>query len=246
MKIIYRISDGGYAKEKPDYIGKIECLVNFMNSLGKVEPYDVRIIADKCSEKTIQKINEVMSHYPAFILHQTSYGNGAASFKFALEMATLNPNDEEIIYFVEDDYVHLYGWPERMKEVFDETKVEFVTLYDHPDKYINGSDGGNPRVEGGGEVTRVIRTTTRHWKLTNSTTMTFAAKVKTLKKYSKIMEPHVNGTHPNDWGMWCDIYTQGGSLVSPIPALATHGETAWLSPGVDWSYHITDDRNILK
>ena len=31
MKIIYRISDTGYKKEKPDYINNESCLRNFCN-----------------------------------------------------------------------------------------------------------------------------------------------------------------------------------------------------------------------
>ena len=47
-----------------------------------------------------------------------------------------------------------------------------------PDKYINGI---NPYITENSEVTRVYLSKYCHWKLTNSTTMTFAAKVRTLK-----------------------------------------------------------------
>jgi hypothetical protein len=57
-----------------------------------------------------------------------------------------------------------------------ELGASFVALYDHPDKYLDPSKGGNPYCEGGAEDTRVYLTTSCHWKITNSTTMTFAAK----------------------------------------------------------------------
>jgi outer membrane scaffolding protein for murein synthesis (MipA/OmpV family) len=63
-----------------------------------------------------------------------------------------------------------------------ELGASFVSLYDHPDKYLPPSQGGNPYCEGGAEDTRVYLTKSTHWKITNSTTMTFAATVSTLKK----------------------------------------------------------------
>ena len=51
MKSIYRISDAGYSKVKPYYIGNFECLANFM-SIFK----DVEIIADNCSDQTLELI----------------------------------------------------------------------------------------------------------------------------------------------------------------------------------------------
>ena len=38
MKIIYRISDAGYNKIKPDYIDNEKCLQNFCNASSLVQP----------------------------------------------------------------------------------------------------------------------------------------------------------------------------------------------------------------
>jgi copper homeostasis protein CutC len=59
--------------------------------------------------------------------------------------------------------------------------MDYVTLYDHPDKYLNPIEGGNPYCEGRSEFTRVYFGSNSEFKLNNSSTMTFAAKVKTLK-----------------------------------------------------------------
>ena len=47
MKVIYRISDAGYNKVKPDYINNEKCLANAMNVFGDAE---WSIIADGISE----------------------------------------------------------------------------------------------------------------------------------------------------------------------------------------------------
>ncbi len=108
-------------------------------------------------------------------------------------------------------------------------------MYDHPDKYLDPSLGGNPYCAGGAEDTRVYLTESCHWKITNSTTMTFAAKVSTLKRVESILREYTSGTHPNDFQMFLKLREVGELLVTPLPGYATHGETAWLSPLTDWS-----------
>ena len=113
--------------------------------------------------------------------------------------------------------------------------AEFVSLYDHPDKYLSPDNGGNPFCKGGAEDTRVYLTESCHWKVTNSTTMTFAAEIKTLKENEEILRKHTSGTHPNDFQMFLELRKNYKLLITPIPGYATHGETAWLSPLTDWS-----------
>ena len=71
--------------------------------------------------------------------------------------------------------------------------------------------------------------------MTNSTTMTLAAKVSTLKRVESILRKWTSETHPNDFQMFIELRNQGELLITPIPGYATHGETAWLSPLTDWS-----------
>jgi hypothetical protein len=100
---------------------------------------------------------------------------------------------------------------------------------------VDPRKGGNPYCEGGAEDTRVYLTDSCHWKITNSTTMTFASKVSTLKRVEPILRKWTSETHPNDFQMFMELRNQGELLVTPIPGYATHGETAWLSPLTDWS-----------
>jgi hypothetical protein len=96
--------------------------------------------------------------------------------------------------------------------------------------------GGNPYCEGGAEDTRVYLTDSCHWKITNSTTMTFASKVSTLKKTEPNLRKWTNmGHYPQDFKMFIEFQNNNELLITPIPGYATHGETAWLSPLTDWS-----------
>ena len=231
MKIIYRISEGGYPKEKPEYITKINCL---KNALKHFKQEDFLLIMDNVSDNLKSEIEKVYGGKA----HLVQVGHGAGTFNIALDHAIgktgiLNVTDDEIIYFLEDDYLHKEGSQKIIEDGF-ELGMDYVTLYDHPDKYLNPIEGGNPYCEGRAEFTRVYLGNNSHFKLTNSSTMTFAAKVKTLKEDEGIMRSWTNGTHPHDFQMFQEINKKGRRLVSPLPGYSTHGETRWLTPLTNW------------
>ena len=171
INVYYRLSDGGYAKEKPHYVNNKNCLSNF---LSRFQNENINIIADNISDETWDWINNLPT-LPLLTVERTSLGSGAQSFNHALKQA-LDLSDDSVVYFVEDDYLHKENSSKVLLEGI-KLGADYVTLYDHPDKYINGI---NPHVTDGGEETKVFLTDSCHWKFTNSTTMTFATTVKTL------------------------------------------------------------------
>lgn len=223
IHVFYRLSDGGYDKIKPDYINNNNCLANFISNFSRE---NVTLIADNVKESTW---NDLCEKYPDLMMLHTNYGDGAQSFNHALDLALELPQDD-IIYFVEDDYLHRAGSRNIMLEGFS-LGADYVTLYDHPDKFM---DGVNPFIVGNGEVTTVFLSASCHWKLTNSTTMTFATTVSTLRKDEMIIRERTKTSHPQDFDLFIDLREKGRSLLSPLPGYSTHGEIQWLSPLVDW------------
>ena len=225
MKIIYRTSDAGYKKVKPEYINNEDCLAN-ATKVFKGASWTV--IADNVSSKTKNIIKKYQSN-----TEYVSVGHGAGTFNLALNKA-LELDDEEIVYFLENDYLHKPEAQSILEEGFT-LGASFVSLYDCPDKYVDPSRGGNPYCKGGAEDTRVYLTANTHWKVTNSTTMTFAARVSTLKKTESILRKYTTGTHPYDFPMFLELRQNQELLITPIPGYSTHGETAWLAPLTNWS-----------
>jgi hypothetical protein len=227
MKIIYRISDAGYNKVKPDYINNEACLAN---ATKVFKDADWLVIADNVSEPTENMIRRYVAED---LIKWVSVGHGAGTFNLALDEALQEP-DWQVVYFLENDYLHK---PHSDKVILEglELGASFVSLYDHPDKYLPPSQGGNPYCEGGAEDTRVYLTESTHWKITNSTTMTFASKVSTLVRTKNVLRNYTRGSYPEDFKMFLDLREQRELLVTPIPGYSTHGETAWLSPLTDWS-----------
>ena len=227
MRVIYRISDAGYNKVKPNYIDNEKCLAN---ATKVFKDADWSILADNISSETNDMIQK---YHPRSEISYLSVGHGAGTFNIALNEA-LSYKDDEIVYFIENDYLHRSGSKEILEEGF-KLGANFVSLYDHPDKYLDPSKGGNPYCNGGAEATRVYLSKSTHWKITNSTTMTFAAKVETLKENEEILRRHTSGEHPNDFQMFLELGKKNKLLITPLPGYATHGETAWLTPLVNWN-----------
>jgi hypothetical protein len=228
MFVIYRISDTGYKKEKPDYINNKNCFINALRTFNKA---DWLIIADNVGDETKSLITQSNKE-----IKYVSVGHGAGTFNLALDYA-LNLPDNEIVYFLENDYLHK---PEADKIIEDgfELGFDYVTTYDHPDKYLNPFEGGNLLCSGRSEETRLYLGQYCHFKLTNSTTMTFASKVKTLKEDEGILRKWTSETYPYDFNMFAELRQKGKRLASSLPGYSTHGETQWLSPLTNWKQEL--------
>ena len=236
MKIIYRISDAGYAKVKPDYINNENCLKNFCNVFHDHIP-NMYVIADNCSESTIEMIKK---YVPEEQIKLTNLGSGAQTFNVALNIA-LQWHNSTTVYFVENDYLHLKHAPMILEDMLKHG-ASYATLYLHPDKFMPPQQGGNPEVDSdGGYTTKIYRGSTELYAMFNSTTMTFAANVGTLRDDESILREYTSGTYPRDYEMFLALRAKGKALLCPLNAYSTHGETAWLAP-----LYKTKKENLLE
>jgi len=238
MKIIYRISDAGYSKVKPDYVNNENCLKKFCNVFFD-HIHNIIVLADNCSEPTLDMIKKYID---PINIEKVSVGHGAGTFNLALDKA-LKFEDNEVIYFVENDYIHLQGSPKIIKEALD-LGASYVTLYLHPDKFIPSYQGGNPEVDDdGGYTTKIYRGKTQLYGMFNSTTMTFASTVKTLKEDEATLRKYTNqGHYPDDYKMFLELREKGKALLCPLNTFSTHGETNWLAP----LYKITIENTLTE
>lgn len=206
MKVFYRISDKSYPKIKLPGATKKFCLQNFRDCFRRDE---IIIVADNVDVDTVDFIQGLGIQH-----HLICEGN-AGSLLYAIGQATVLWDDDEIVYFVEDDYLHHHRAGEVMKEGL--FVADYWTAYDHPDKYMTQY--------GHGEDCRVTRTPATHWRTSISTTMTFASTVKALKEDYDIWEYYLKGRqHPPDHEIFCALGTRAipKKLAVAIPGLACH------------------------
>lgn len=228
IKVYYRLSnfEAGISKKKIPNATKLNCLQNCIKEFGVDS---ITIIGDTLNEETK---NAVLGLNLRLI--EVRNGTGAGTFRDAFNLAIEENQDSDFVYLLEDDFLHLDGSKALLLEGLNSYDA-YVTLYDHPDKYIDRQYGGNPFIEGGGEVTKVVTTESTHWKITNSTVMSFAASVKRLKEDKELILKHSSGRITNSFGFFLELAkTKSIPAISSIPGKSTHCESAWLTPFVEW------------
>jgi len=218
MKLYYRISDSSYKKEKLIGTNKEICLMNFVRCFNEIifgkngPPNDswvppIKIIADRCDRKTNKMLLE--TGLPVEI---TDLGN-AGSLIYSIKSSISDCADDEVVYFCEDDYLHKMNSSQLIEEGIK--RCDYLTLYDHPDKYTSDYNGG--------EFSKVIKTESTHWRYTISTCMTFATKIKTLKEDIDIWEKYTKENHPHDHQIFTDLNKEKNRrLAVCIPGSACH------------------------
>jgi hypothetical protein len=211
-------------KERPDWWNKQKVFQNFKNTHNS-ETTNYTIIYDEFYGKIedtflLQEEN----------VHIINAGGEAKSFLRTLEYVLQKDfDDDTIIYFLEDDYVHRPNWDIILQEGFD-LPVSYVTLYDHKDKYTEMYSD---------LMSKILITENSHWKPVPSTTNTFATKFKTLKEDKKIHYQYSFNVEPTaDHQKFLDLNQRGKYLISCLPGYSTHAVKEWISPCIDWKNYL--------
>lgn len=151
-------------------------------------------------------------------------GTEAGSFLRLLEYVEKQKfADDTILYFVEDDYLHKPHWIDVLLEGFQIPGVDYVTLYDHKDKYFFPMYANLK--------SRLFVTASTHWRTIPSTTQTFAMRYSTLIRDLKIHRRFSERRKISaDHEKFCKLGKKGAVLISPIPGFSTHAEPEYASP----------------
>jgi hypothetical protein len=205
-------------RTRPQWFNKIKVFENFKNTFGSI---DKTFLA---KEKNVEVIK---------------CGSETDSFLSTLELIqSKNFDDDTIIYFLEDDYLHRTGWCDILLEGFA-VGSHYVTLYDF-DLFIAK-----------GYLSEIFTTPSSHWRAVPATTNTFACKYETLledlkvhKKYSIHGIKEEEGFHfSKDYDKFWELQKQHRYLISPMPGWSTHCDANHISPVIDWRQVMNDAYN---
>jgi len=228
LRILLRMSHERVSKTRPNWFEPENMLKNLLDTMD-----------DECS-LTVLFDGDPKGHfvvkYPVSVV-RFSAGSDAASFGKLLiyvfqQHTKWQPSD--ILYLLEDDYFHRPCWPKIMREAFQGTECDIVSLFDHPDRYSPGSG-----------ACRLVHTASCHWRTAISTTNTFALLLKTLLEdieiHARFVESGIAQGHHADHEKHIMLYRQNKRvLVTSVPGYSTHCETEYLSPCFDWPGTHTD------
>lgn len=216
-------------RSRPEWFHKERCWSNLKYTLRFEDHIGISVIYDN----HFGPINNDLyngkfdpNFYKKISVHEINCGTEAESFLAMLDIIMAkNLPDETIIYMVEDDYLHLRGWPDILREGIA-TGAQYVTLYDHADKYQLYPDLRS----------RILVTESTHWRTTPSTTNTYACTMAQLRKDIDIhrkysLETDNKITRDNE--KFLALGALGRTLISPMPGWSTHCDGN-LSPIIKW------------
>lgn len=221
LRIFYRHYniEGTDGKGRPIWFDYEKCFINLINTIKKRTDVELHLIMDgKASSNFIRKYKE---HY---ILHEIEGGRDYTSFRETYKIAkSLETEDNDLYYFLENDYLHVEGWVDKVKELFSTySNINYVSLYDHNDKYLH------PMYDG--LVSKIFITKSHHWRTTPSTTGTYIVNKKIfLEDYHVPFD--MEGDH-NKF-LWLN-QNKGRFVATPIPGLSTHCMEGLLTPTINW------------
>lgn len=211
-------------RTRPNWFNKIKVFENFKNTLDS-----------NLANYTIVYDEFYGSIEKTFLSNESNVeiincGSETDSFLSTLDIIqSKNFEDNTLIYFLEDDYLHKSGWCDIMLEGFT-LNPHYLTLYDF-DFFINS-----------GYLSEIFVTESSHWRAVPATTNTFACKYKTLledleihKKYSINGVKEQEGFHfSKDYDKFWELQEQNKYLISPIPGWSTHCDANHTSPVINW------------
>lgn len=203
-------------KFRPPYYNKKKC---FKSLVDAAQGTDIYVIYDGAEN---DYSNYLKSH-PIKGFTKLNLGSGLQSIKEVYNKIYELIDSYDNFYMSEDDYLYL---PDAIKVLKE--GVEFInpdalfTLYDHPDRYTRSDDLTRDRES-------LAVTPSSHWRTAESTCSSFCVSRKVLQE----LKPIFNG-EKCDRDLFRYLLSKGVRLWSPIHGRATHLNTKFLSPLIDW------------
>jgi len=236
--IVIRTHDGqNIHGNKPRYIDTpkkdliIGCLSSIINSANLVKNNSIHftIFDDHSSLNTIEKINYIFknSRHSWELIRLKEKGFNHSGY---MQFLTCRNSDADLVYSVEDDYLHC---TEAISEML--FSYQYLKSYYHLQKELCLFPFDNPEDYEYGYVFpgRLFRTPFRHWKEGINTTFTMMTTPKVFRDYWEIFEKLAlqytpwNGIDPieelvHEGNTISDIWEHHVIRVNPIPSLALH------------------------
>ena len=241
-----------FEKDKIEYtLRTIRSLLNsikFGSQLKNIK-INFKIIDHNSTQENLEKINEVFKNFGTkYILiklnvskfedqiDKVNQKGEKLSYNQMSNMANINQslleakNSKDLIYFVEDDYIH-------KKNAINEMVLTYERIASQLNKEIILCPADYPYLYAKAELTQNYLGHNYHWRKVNETLCTFLTSKEIINKYwDKYISMCKKEHSPFEKPMH-DIYEKE-LCISPIPSLAIHctniNSIFGLPPNVDW------------
>jgi len=213
----YNVS-GTDNRSRPKWFDFEKCFVNLLNTIQN-KNVELHVVFDGDINS-----NFIGKYQDKFTTHLIKAGNDQLSFFQTWEIAkSISMEQTDLVYFIENDYLHLQGWDKKVIELFETYKLlHYVSLYDHNDKYFL------PMYED--LVSKIFTTETHHWRTTPSTCGSFI-----ITKQLFDLDYDIHTSIVGDHNKFLQLAEERNRMViTPIPGLSTHCMEGLMSPTIKW------------
>jgi glycosyltransferase involved in cell wall biosynthesis len=240
LDVIFRSCSRVFAvhgNRRPTNSSKTELILRCLNSLKRsmdraVNPehpnLTLTVVDDHSDSESVEAIQRLLKNslYPTKFIAMSETGNGNSLLR-CYELAKENTND--LIYFVEDDYLHSPNAISEMLEAYRNLKFSVqkdCVIYPHdaPSYYKKYYPSA------------ILLGEKRYWRNVGETTGTlFVSKKVLLDHWDKFMAFTQYGVNPqvSEHNTINQIYKEV-PCFSPMPTLAVHMCESGMSPFVNW------------
>jgi hypothetical protein len=211
-------------KGRPSWFDYEKCFKNLLESLEDQWSNSLKnVVLHVMFDGNINN-NFISKYKEHYISHEFYGGSDSLSFFETIShVKNQNLKNDDLIYFLENDYLHTKGWANKVIELFSTySNLNYISLYDHNDKYFL------PMYED--LVSKIFTTKTHHWRTTPSTCGSFIIRKDIFDQDYDILST-MEGDH-NKF-LWLN-QNRNRFVITPIPGLSTHCMGGLLSPTIDW------------
>ena len=165
-------------------------------------------------------------------------GSGIGAWRKVLKYAkNMNKYSEnELIYFLENDYIHADTWVKEVENLFNsKINFDYASLYDHSDKYSFSSSFNSSYKN---LKSKIYVTQSCHWRTAPSTCGSFIVRPTALEKDYFILNSPLT-----DRRLFPALrFFKRRVLLTAIPGLSTHCMSSYMSPCVEWERFLSVSR----
>ena len=218
IHIYYRHASNCIVKNRPSWFTFEKCWKNLLKTIDGRDDINLTLALDGDIENDFTK-----NYKDKFKLFPTNHGSSLLSYRDLLKhIQNTNMDQNDLIYFIENDYLHLDNWVDKVIDLFEcYQSLNYVSLYDHNDKYMPMYDN---------LASKIITSKTHHWRTTPSTCGTF---VITRDMFDKDYDVWESAVGDHNTFLYLNQERQR-YVLTPIPGLATHCMEELLSPTIKW------------
>ena len=221
--------------DSSDQLKKIKIKLKVIDYNSKKENLDKIDKLFKSFNRSYNLINLDLSNFEGNIAKKNQKNQIVTSNQMS-NMANIHQslieakNSEDLIYFVEDDYIH-------NKDSLNEMVLTFERISSQINNDIFLCPTDYPYLYSKAESTQIFLGSNYHWRKVNETLCTFLTSKKMVDKHWSILKSMCELEHYPFEKPLHDIYERE-LCISPIPSLAIHctnvNSIFGLSPNINW------------